>query len=317
MISASAQKTIRELSVHYRKKRAYFLLDILRCKICFGLNSEEYRRFSLQGRSTLMRRAYVSSAKRFAYVKRYNQTDDIRILQDKALFNASYQAFVRRPWLDCRKSDSQQIIAFLQKNPVCIQKPADLYKGMGISQIDRNAIQNLEAFAAPLVGTPVLLEAWIKQHPQLAQPNPSSVNTVRILALRDRMGEVHLPCAVLRVGLPGKVVDNFAAGGIVYPLEIDTGIITGPGVDHSQNSYVTHPGTSTVMPGMIVPEWKELRSFIASAMDVLPKVRYVGWDVAVTADGFEIIEGNHDATVELFQICEGQTGVDPFLHAWV
>ncbi|MGE5343006.1 MAG: sugar-transfer associated ATP-grasp domain-containing protein [Candidatus Omnitrophota bacterium] len=66
-----------------------------------------------------------------------------------------------------------------------------------------------------------LLQEYIEQHEFYRRFNPSSVNTVRVYTYRSVTDEAVIPLqAVLRIGRPGSIVDNQAAGGIacgIYP----------------------------------------------------------------------------------------------------
>ena len=46
------------------------------------------------------------------------------------------------------------------------------------------------------------------------------------------------------------------------------------------------------MPGLQIPHWEQIRALVNEAMERMPGIGYVGWDIAVTPDGCELIEGN-------------------------
>ena len=90
------------------------------------------------------------------------------------------------------------------------------------------------------------------------------------------------------------MVDNFRAGGVGYPVNVEHGIIETYGVQiaNRHKQIYVHPGTDIVMVGKAIPYWKETLEMLEEAAKVLPQLRYVGWDVAVTEQGPLIIEGN-------------------------
>ena len=74
---------------------------------------------------------------------------------------------------------------------------------------------------------------------------------------------------------------------------MDTGRVTGPGRDNSSlTAYVRHPGRGAFMPGLCVPHWSETLKTVRRAMDIVPGMGYVGWDIAETPAGPELVEGN-------------------------
>ena len=53
-----------------------------------------------------------------------------------------------------------------------------------------------------------------------------------------------------------------------------------------------HPITGTPIIGFTIPYFEEAKQMCLTAMHKVPQVRFVAWDVAITADGPRFIEGN-------------------------
>ena len=123
--------------------------------------------------------------------------------------------------------------------------------------------------------------------------NNKSVNTLRMMTIMDTSGEVHLLKTALRCGTGDSLVDNFCAGGVIYPIDLQYGRINGPGVTNSLGQQVfIHPGSEIYMLGREIPFWQQAVEFVKEAAKRLPQIRFVGWDVAITNDGPILIEGN-------------------------
>lgn len=104
---------------------------------------------------------------------------------------------------------------------------------------------------------------------------------------------VRLIGACLKCGGQGAATDNFHTGGIAYPLELVSGRVSGPGRNNTDlGDYTRHPASGAYLPGFQIPFWPELIACVRRAMDRVPGMGYVGWDIAVTPDGPELIEGN-------------------------
>ena len=139
----------------------------------------------------------------------------------------------------------------------------------------------------------MLVEECIVQHEVLEHVRPGCVNSIRINTARDQKGQIHLIGACLKCGGAGAVADNFHSGGIAYPLDLDRGCVSGPGRNNTEiRDYDRHPGTDYYMPGLQIPHWEQIRALVNEAMERMPGIGYVGWDIAVTPDGCELIEGN-------------------------
>ena len=79
----------------------------------------------------------------------------------------------------------------------------------------------------------------------------------------------------------------------MYPVNNTYGRIEGPGRNYMLGVPVfVHPGTEIFMPGRDIPFFKDALKLVKDAAITIPHVRFVGWDVAITNDGPELIEGN-------------------------
>jgi len=149
------------------------------------------------------------------------------------------------------------------------------------------------------------LEEIVQQHPAMAFGG-KSVNTVRVYSVVDGKGGVHILKAVLRAGVGDSIVDNYHSGGVIYPVNVRHGFIEGPGIQRgNEQSVFVHPGTSKIMLGFAIPHWAELLSTVEEMATALPQVRYIGWDLAITQSGVELIEANDTADHALLG-CIGQ-----------
>jgi Sugar-transfer associated ATP-grasp len=67
-------------------------------------------------------------------------------------------------------------------------------------------------------GEPYIVTAAVEQHPEMASFFPETVNTVRVLMMREPGGEAFVADAVLRLGTSSSGgVDNFSKGGLSFP----------------------------------------------------------------------------------------------------
>ena len=83
------------------------------------------------------------------------------------------------------------------------------------------------------------------------------------------------------------------AGGAQYPIDLESGLICGGGVTFSgEKNIYFHLSTHQQMIGLQIPFWKETLDMVYEAA-MIPKVlRYIGWDVAITEKGCEMVEAN-------------------------
>lgn len=142
-----------------------------------------------------------------------------------------------------------------------------------------------------------LLEEKLEPHPRIAEINPFTAGTVRVVTLRDMRGDVVItPAGVLRVGRPGIMVDNAAQGGFTILLDPATGRL-GPGKVWGRSGRVWdthHPDTGVRLAGRTLPDWESVRALCVRAAKATPRIPTVGWDIVLTPSGPVLLEGNHD-----------------------
>ena len=145
-----------------------------------------------------------------------------------------------------------------------------------------------------------LVQEFVAPHSMLKaiMPGPG-LGTFRIVSFLDRGGRVNIPYAVVKIPVEGNVIDNFDAGGSgnwVCPVDVATGKL-GNAVGKSSSMPVVseiekHSETGTTFREVLVPGWEEVKSTVARAALAFSELRMLGWDVAVTDSGTNILEAN-------------------------
>lgn len=243
---------------------------------------------------------------------KFNDAKSNKILWDKGLFNNYFSEFIHRKYLYIDDSTNDaEILQFHSslKNGRYIVKPNDLFYGQGISTGDSYK----ELIAIRNQGKPTIVEELMVNDPELSVLNESSLNTFRVVTCIDRIGQVHILAILLRTGRAGAVIDNMLGGGTCYHVDIDTGVVDGLGRDALGNNYLKHPTSGVIMPGFRVSRIEEIRDFAVRVAKSLPNARYVGWDIALTTKGIELIEGNVTPSAELIQC--NKIGLYPTIKA--
>lgn len=138
----------------------------------------------------------------------------------------------------------------------------------------------------------VVWQEPIAQHPALAAFHPSSVNTVRIITVRDAAGARLFSRPMVRIGFGGSVVDNGNAGGLQVFVDPATGRTTGPGWLLRGGTRTHHPDTGIALDGFEIPYYDRALDLAVGLHRELPGLHSVGWDFAITAEGPVFVEGN-------------------------
>ena len=279
----------------YNLPKWYFYIDVMMNKLLNGMGIVYYMAFGMYRLSQLERSHYVGGTKALKLERIFNTNKEKdALMHDKVRFNRVFGKYVHRDWIYGPDVSREQLEAFLNKHESFILKPTNTSQGYGVRKgTSEEALKDIGAFMQMIRNEELLMEEFIKQHEEMSAINPSSVNTIRIVTVMDRQGEVHVIGTSMRVGGADQVVDNFAAGGVQYPVDPTTGIVCGGGTlyDGTRNVFF-HPSTNKQVIGFNIPNWNCVVETVKEAATLLEDIRYVGWDMAITETGCDMVEAN-------------------------
>ncbi|MEV5042659.1 sugar-transfer associated ATP-grasp domain-containing protein [Microbacterium sp. LMI1x-1-1.1] len=282
------------------------IADMLWCSVRYDMAFRDYAVWDIRLLNARERKTWMTHPKSFRITKMYNTPEGRSKLEDKRRFAREYADLLGRETIDLRDVDDAALTAFLARHPRVLAKPNEGHGGGGIDLHEVGPDVDVAAFRAEVTAKgQTVLDEFIVQHPEMSALYPDAVNTVRLITFLDGEGRVHLLAAVLRIG-NGDVIDNFASGGMFTMLD-DEGVALYPGVDKNSNVYREHPATGTPIVGFQVPQYDRVLDLVASLARRTPEAPYVGWDIAITANGPVVIEGNHNSSV--FQPKPSASGV--------
>lgn len=210
-------------------------------------------------------------------------------------------------WLDADRRRREPLSALLAHELDVFCKPYNGIKGGGAFAL------RVTAGTVEIDGRPATMDALSKhldrrclmqervvQHPALAALHAPSLNTLRIVTVRDGAG-ARLFTALLRIGARGAHVDNLANGGVGIPLDPGSGRLRGVGLQKPGiGTRVTHhPDTGVKLDGYEIPFALDAIHAVCRFHADLPAFHTIGWDVGIAPDGPVIIEGNDNWNIRL------------------
>jgi hypothetical protein len=195
-------------------------------------------------------------------------------------------------------------------------KPADRWHGDGARLWQRGAdgsysgdhgsrftlAEVYETLSSLSVDHPLILQPRITNHPELRPLAGRALSTVRVVTVRDTRGQIDAMLASFRMAVGSLVADNFAAGGLACPVDLDDGRLgsavfkSGPGV------FIAHPDSGAVIMGRRLPDWAEVKRLAVAAHREFKTLPTIGWDLAITEDGPVIVEGNSEWGTNVVQM---------------
>ena len=292
-------------SIHKKTGRSRLAIfrDMKDCAVKYGAGYMDYDLFEMYDLTPEQRDTYLTRGRNNELVARYNDKAYMDEMGDKIKFNTRFAPFLQREWLPVTGENKDAVLAFLKRHPVFMAKPSAGSCGWGIEKLQVEDFSSPDALYTHLLEkAPLLeLEEVIVQHPAVSAIYPGSINTVRMVTIRGKSGTVYLVTAMFRIG-NGKFVDNFNSGGMVAPMDPETGTVIDRALDKQKNLYENHPATGTPIKGFTFPDWGRARTLVSEAAQLIPEVGYVGWDVCFTPGGPCLVEGNQFPGHDIYQL---------------
>ena len=279
--------------------------DVIKSSLTYNISLLDYFYFKFYKLNKAERETYAGTGYMYEYQLKMNPKNVRDVLEDKILFIAKFKEFVIRnaASIDQLKSNPEKVTQLLNNSSgKLVAKGSKGQVGAEVkilksAQYDADSIiqfMNANKFD--------LLEEFVVQHPDIMAVSPSGLNTIRIFTQIEN-GKIHYLGARFRITINSEV-DNMAAGNPAAPIDLETGIVNGAAVfsDITREPISVHPVTNANIVGFQIPFWKETIEMMEKAVFVSPENRSVGWDVAITERGPELIEGNHNWCKLLWQL---------------
>lgn len=153
-----------------------------------------------------------------------------------------------------------------------------------------------------------LIQEKVTQHDVLKQLHPESVNTIRLVTVRNqKTKKVQVFPSILRIGTGTSYVDNTSQGGLAVGIDLDTGNLFEyafykPGYG---TKVSTHPDSNVRFCDVTLPYFDKCKEQAVMLHEMLPGIQSIGWDIAIGETGPVFIEGNDNWEINGPQICNG------------
>ncbi len=267
---------------------ARIYLDFLYCQSRFHVTFGEYMKYNYMNLKNRVRKYFILD---------YHQNTHYRLI--KAHNGGNYlkseqyceiPEMIRRQFIDVDEVGLDALREFVSKREQVIFKPNRGSFGRGVFVYNKDE-DRLDEIFADLSGKGYLCEDHIIQHPEMARLTSASVNTIRVLTLKEN-GRVKIIDTTLKIGGGTDVCDNQRRGGLAASINIETGVVVTPAFDMKGEPHLLHPVTGEQIIGFEVPFWQEMKSFVTDGVLRSDRWPIRGWDIAIAPDGPCVVEYN-------------------------
>ena len=259
------------------------------------ITPQEYFYYDFHNKNRQERYKFVGARELICLWKILSKSSPWHIFADKwKTYNMFEKYYSRKAIHMTKESDRDVFYDFIRQYGKSIVKITDLQSGEGVFCCDdlSSAEQVFNKIIPYLKrGKAAIAEQYIHQEDSMASLNPTSVNTIRISTFID--GEKVLKLfSFLRIGRNGSVVDNGGKGGLIVSVNLQTGICETLGITEKMEKFEYHPDTKIKIQGFQIPHWESALKLSEELAKIVPQQRFASWDLALTKNGWVMIEGN-------------------------
>lgn len=309
------ENAIRDLTKFGKTPTEELISDMLKEASEHDVTFNEYLYYHFYEREETERREYIPLWEAVSrYIEEFNDYRTADLFFDKEKVYNKFKRFYKRKLMALHTYDQQErkeFLDFFRCAGRVIVKPYDGGEGRKIRIFEDSA--DAEAVFGTLkrdYRQGAVIEEVVAQDERMASLHPASLNTLKITTLRLDDELVVLP-PFMRVGTNGSVVDNGGAGGILCKLD-ENGTVTDT-ADEKGQRFEYHPTTDKKLIGFQVPDLSEAVTLAKELASVYPEVRLIGWDIALSKDGYVMIEGNSAPSFVGYQLID--KGCRPYMDA--
>ena len=274
--------------------------------LIYNISLLEYFNFKFYEISETEKQSYAGTGFMYEYQLIMNPKSSRNVLEDKVVFLKEYGTFVKHKFaslIDLQKDKSKALNILNNQSGKVVLKDSKGQCGNGVTVRKSIELSDISLINDLIATSNDYVEEFVVQHNDLMGLSPSGLNTIRIITQINKNNGVDILGCRLRITINSSV-DNLAAGNIAAPIDEYSGKVVGPGVysDITKHDEYAHPVTGVTLIGFQVPYWNETMDMVKKAALTNTNNRSIGWDVAITNNGPELIEGNHDWCKLLWQL---------------
>ncbi len=262
---------------------------------------------------------YLPFGTRSFFLNEPMKVADYRLaFQNKAYLTKTYLG-IKQPEVVCRKVEGlyydadfkhiteSEAISLCEKTLERVEiviKPSGKNGGKGVVFLKEGTFELIKSEFDKIPKLMVVQEA-LKQHPKMAELNPSTVNTVRLTTyLHD--GEVKPLAALIKIGNAGVRVDNYKHGGHILGVDVKTGKTQHYAMNVALERVTTLPTGIDLSNGIEIPGFDSVIETAKNAHILTPQMKLISWDIGINENAEAvIIEANFSGDFRMHHATTG------------
>lgn len=243
------------------------------------------------------------------YEKKFNNDAYREIFNNKKLFYQYFKKYMHRDIIFLDDIEYENFKEFIVKHEKIVVKPVASFGGQGLKIFENKNLDDdyLKKEFDLLKSIGYVAEEYLTNEISYREIYDKSLNTIRVNTLVKKNHEIEIFAVVNQFGTGGSITDNDEELGIWSAADTETGIIIAAEKDDETAVYYDiHPDTRKPIIGFKNKEFDKVKKLAVELAGICPECRLIGWDIAITNKGIELIEGNVTPELGVYQAMTGK-----------
>ena len=287
----SKKEAISLINKKTGKKKISIFFDIIKCANKYKSNPKDYIVFEMYKLNDKQRATIITNGINNKLIKKNN--NDTTVFDNKIDFNKKFHKYLLRDWLSL--NDYNEFIDFTKKHSTIIAKTAN--HDSEVEEITINEKNSKKIYNKLQEEQKVLIEEKATQCKELASLNPSSLNTMKIITINNK-----IVAAYLIVGNSKDINNQNKEKELIAPINIETGIIDYPATNNEGKVFERHPITSELILWFQIPKWPRIVRYIERISREVSDANYICWNICLGEKDPFIISATAKPNHYLYQL---------------
>lgn len=293
---------IRTFGLSNSQKQSLFR-EYLYLRYKYGFSMIDYFLYELYRGAECVVSLYMSDRDRVRIHRAVNQSEYMHFFGDKKDFYHKFASYMQKECIFIEGNMDEALFrSFVEDKEKIVIKPRDGQRGIGVEIVPVLTEEQIQNAWKKCLKNKLLVEKVIKGCDEIQAYHEISLNTIRISTVLNPNGKARILSATIRTGTGKHVVDNGHSAGVYAAIDVESGMISTIGYNANGERFPVHPDSGKPFAGFVVPMWSELRAKAIEVAEIIPQMRYIGWDWVLDADhNWILIEGNEPGGIDVHQ----------------
>lgn len=277
---------IADICNKYHLKKHQLLVDYLKCKSNYKITYDEYLKMHFYAFDNAKRREILTPKENTRLINQLNPFDLRYLIVSKNEFYHRFDQYIKRDWLLLDDVNNEEFRLFIKSREQIFVPPVDNNK---MAIIDINHANEWQLHQELVNTNHYIIEEVIKQHPIFDEIVDDSLITIKFITLFEKE----------KIHLLGSYV-NIRIGEEKYyiPIDIENGKTYSQAIhNHQQTDCINNYQVKSFK----IPLWNKALKMVSELPLVIPELKYINWEVAITKDDVILIKASDEPNINVLQ----------------